>query len=1164
MLATNPPLQRVGGRYQLLERLGAGGMGVVYRALDRLTGTHVALKRVIVGGNEPGDVDTRLALAQEFQTLASLRHPHIISVLDYGFNAVGQPFFTMDLLRNPHTITAAALDQPLSRKIEYLVQTLQALAYLHRRGILHRDLKPGNVLVADGQVRVLDFGLSQEITPEHGVVGTPAYMAPEVLRGEGSSAAADLYAVGVMAYELFVGRHPFNTSNISQLISEVINTPPDLTRLATALGEMRAASAPPPIPPELNGSPPTGGHDRTIGPGLSPDVDDTTRLHITPDSDKTTQLNLGAAPTRPRPQAKPSRLAPATGEVGFDDPLVSLIQRLLHKDPRQRYTDAITVIHDLSTATGQPLPVETAATRESFLQAARFVGREREMGQLLAAQDEMIRGQGSAWLIGGESGVGKSRLINELRTRALVAGALVLRGGAVSEAGAPFQVWREPLRRLCLSTELNDSDAGVLKPIVPDIDDLIGRPVPPAPELDPEQSRRRLFAVIASLFHRQDGPIMLVLEDMHWSGDESNAALSHLCESVRRLPLLIIASYRDDETPNLPESLPGMHVLRLERLDPESIQALTESMLGEAARAPNVIGLLQRETEGNVFFLVEVVRALAEEAGQLDRIGVMTLPAHVFTGGVRRIVQRRLGRVPSWARPLLELAAVLGRELDTAVLSAAAPDEDVPAWVSACAEAAVFDVQDERWQFAHDKLREGVLEALAPALRPGLHERAARAIEVVAERTHTLAPAQIAALAYHWGMAGDVEREAHYTILAGEQADRVSAYQEAIAHFKRALALLPPDEGARRAALTEKLGRVYARLNRHDEALRLLNESLTLAGAAGDRAVAARALACLGNVARARGMPADAIARYNDSLAASRVIGDRRTEAEALRGLAHVTASQGQYAEAVARFEEGLAVSREIDDQWGVAHALVDLGRLDSLQGDHARAADHMQEGLSIFRAIGDRRGMASALLNLGTTALYRGEPDEAVEHWQASLAISREIGDRWTAAATLNNLGYTALSRHDHRRAGVYLEEGLTLFREIGDRAAIAQTLINLGHVACALDQTPAARERYAEALGTAVELNAAPMILEILAGVACLRAQEGAAEPALELIGLALHHPGTNSDIKALAEPLLATLRDRLPSEVVESALARGRASDLQTTAAEMLTLLTAPAAR
>src|SRR5579859_5272449 len=150
---TDSVFQGVSSRYQLVTVIGHGGMGVVYRAWDRLTGQMVALKKVnaIYDPSEAtrDSLDFRIALAQEFKMLASLRHPNIISVLDYGFDDARQPYFTMELLEDAPNLLVAGLKGTLERKIQLVVQMFQALAYLHRRGIVHRDLKPDNVLVVN-------------------------------------------------------------------------------------------------------------------------------------------------------------------------------------------------------------------------------------------------------------------------------------------------------------------------------------------------------------------------------------------------------------------------------------------------------------------------------------------------------------------------------------------------------------------------------------------------------------------------------------------------------------------------------------------------------------------------------------------------------------------------------------------------------------------------------------------------------------------------------------------------------------------------------------------------------------------------------------------------------------------------------------------------------
>jgi len=204
----------IGRRYILEGVVGRGSMGMVFRATDRLSGQTVALKRVLHGSSAAGYTE---ALAQEFRTLATLRHPHIVSVLDYGFDAERRPYFTMELLEGARPLLPLAASLPHAVQIELLFQLLHALGYLHRRGILHRDLKPSNIQLIGSDhaptLKVVDFGLSsaEDDSNRSRAAGTLSYLAPEIFLGAAASTSSDLYAVGLIAYGMFAVSHRFAT-----------------------------------------------------------------------------------------------------------------------------------------------------------------------------------------------------------------------------------------------------------------------------------------------------------------------------------------------------------------------------------------------------------------------------------------------------------------------------------------------------------------------------------------------------------------------------------------------------------------------------------------------------------------------------------------------------------------------------------------------------------------------------------------------------------------------------------------------------------------------------------------------------------------------------------------------------------------------------------------
>lgn len=1076
--------QTIHKRYILEKKLGKGGMGTVYGAVDRLTGEKVALKRVLSEKFLTNEESTtlRLRMAQEFQMLATLRHPNIIGVLDYGFDETRHPFYTMRLLEQPRTIREAAVGQPLQRRIELLLQLLQALVYVHRRGIIHRDLKPDNVLVTpDGQVKVLDFGLAiaEHREKESELVGTPAYMAPETLQGAAPTELADLYAVGVIAYELIAGRHPYNLHDIQRLLHDILNTPPDLTPLKiTSVAEYT----------ELT--------EQFTQKVEVPEIDLSTRT-----VDTSAELSeILAAEKENQPDLA-------------DYPLALVISKLLSKNPERRYANAQQVIEDLCHATDMPVPVESEAIRESYLQAAKFVGRDYEFEKLTTALDEAVQGRGSVWLVGGESGVGKSRVVNELYVLAMVRGALAVRGQAVSEGGLPYQLWREPLRRLILNVDIDDTDASFLKQMLPDIERLLGRPVEDPPMLEGAAAQQRMNAAIANLFHRYfqstSDTLLLILEDLHWTSSGSLNILKALTPVIKNYPLLVIGSYRSDEAPDLPQKLPDAQALELKRLSQNSIAELSVSILGDIGRQEKVLNMLQRETEGNVFFLVEIVRALAEEAGKLQNIANISIPAHMFAGGIRQIVQRRLDRVPENYLPLLRMAAVMGRQIDLNVLKQLAKNISIEDWLTACANAAVIDFQDQLWRFAHDKLREGILLELPAEYRPDLHKRVAESIEAVYSKNLT---EHLAALAYHWGYAGDVEKEFLYTWRAGEQALENSSFTEALKLLDRSIELI-------------------GQVDSPDSITQLIEINILLARAA-----------------EGLGMFDAAEQNLTTSLSLGRAWGQRKHVVGTLVRFAWINVRRGKIKEAQPYVTEALSEIDGFDDILSRVDVLNLAGLLHLIKGEHKDANEYLKEALPVARQHNDLSKLSNILNSCGAVAEGLGQDEDANRYFLEARDLAFRVGNRLTSANVSGNLGRLSYKKKQFIAARSYFEAAVALFREIGNRYGEANALYFLGFIAVELDDNP--MPYLCHSIKVSQGIGAVTVTLLALCGVAKHLIKQGNHSGAVELLSFILNHPAHTGDIDIDKEsvPLLEKLQASMPDTEFNPCAEHGKGLTLE----------------
>ena len=239
------------GRYEIVDELGRGAMGVVYRARDTQIGRIVALKVILTKSGPPAEVEHyKKRFQREAQAAGRLSHPGIVTLHDIAQDVEGQPYIVMEFIEGKplNLLLGPATQFPLDRLLDIGIQVAQALEYAHRCGVVHRDIKPENILVMhDGRAKIADFGIAKlagaDMTQEGTSLGTPSYMSPEQIRGTAVDARSDIFSLGAVLYWMATGQKPFTGDSVTTLTFQVVfqdparahalipGLPPDLDRI---------------------------------------------------------------------------------------------------------------------------------------------------------------------------------------------------------------------------------------------------------------------------------------------------------------------------------------------------------------------------------------------------------------------------------------------------------------------------------------------------------------------------------------------------------------------------------------------------------------------------------------------------------------------------------------------------------------------------------------------------------------------------------------------------------------------------------------------------------------------------------------------------------------------------------------------------------------------
>jgi tetratricopeptide (TPR) repeat protein len=520
-------------------------------------------------------------------------------------------------------------------------------------------------------------------------------------------------------------------------------------------------------------------------------------------------------------------------------------------------------VHEHRTA----LPAELMVRSD-----APLVGRKRELERLWGLWTEATEagrpGQsgsqratsGRVVLLTGDPGIGKTRLAAEIARRAHAGGAFVLAGRSPQEALVPYQPFVEALRQYFMSVPFNELRASAreygseLARLIPELRRRAPE-LPPPLDGEPETERYRLFEAVVGLLTEisTSAPVLLVLDDLQWADRPTLLLLRHLARASNSGKVLVLGSYRATEA-RINGFADALAELRRERLVTQiEVVGLAEVETAELVRiraggqpAASFCRALHEETEGNPFFIEEIVRHLAEAGVQTDHAGARALQRFGLPEGVKDVIARRLTRLDAEAMEWLRVAAVIGRDFDAGLVERVVSlDED--AFLNALDEALATGLVVEspantgRYSFSHALIRETLYEGMSAPRRARTHRRVGEALETSGGDRH------LTALALHFTRAAgpeDAEKAIEYAIRAGEQATTMLAHEEAVDHYTHALEVLERfnhEADSRRCELLILLGEAQVRARDRPVAREAFREAAAISAHLGDGAGLARA-----------------------------------------------------------------------------------------------------------------------------------------------------------------------------------------------------------------------------------------------------------------------------------------------------------------------------------
>ena len=1088
------------GQYRLLRFLGRGGFAEVYLGEHIHLHTQAALKVLRMSLTE----EVRRQFLTEARIIASLDHPHIVQIRDYGVEE-GMPFLVMRYA--PHGCIRAVHPPgtrvPLTTVVAYVNQIASALQYAHDHKLVHRDVKPENMLLGDRHHLLLsDFGLativhsSQQQNPQN-VAGTVSYMAPEQIHGSPCS-ASDQYALAIVVYEWLAGALPFTGSRLQVAIQHLMAPAPSLC---------------------------------TTRPDLTPAVEQV--LHTALARKPQERFACIAEFARTLEQVLQSKETPVLKqEISSGLPSSSEQQQIVR--PRQQRLigreQELVILHQALLETEGYFH----STPGSSLLAAEGLGK--------------LPSRLPCLVLFGEAGIGKTRLAEEASQAAQTRGWAVIWGRGYAQEGAiPYRLWTDIVRAVRqqeLSADLEHKPLHIpyqpLTMLLPELQDSLpaqSMPLSPSPQQEPLRLWEALLAVLLSASKR--APLLLVLDDLQWMDASSCKILSYLCRHFIAHPVLIIGTCRETDLPLQHTLHTQLEQLERERLfKPLVLSALTNEQIASLLEhlPASTISAIQRQASGNPLFAREL-------AYQCDQHGTEKKPktsiyartqSTSLPSAIALLLAQRLRSLSPTCHQFLRSAAVLRRSFSLTTICKLFTDRtaslnkgQVLTLIEEALQCGVLTEHEQgvdiTYHFWHPLFTQYLYETLSLTRRTQIHHTIAAILQQI------YAPQEIegaAVILQHLLKGhGHIQQIAHYAQLAARHAYALAAYPEAEQHYRTALEHFNQHDSdwQRLAYLLEMLGECTRIQGNYEDSYRFYEQALEvrhrqpipiLSNEHRKECQIRALLWCeIGSTwwYRANIRLAQECYQRSEQVLSDADIVDGPAKAYLLYLRGSSKLRSGKYEDAYLDAKIALNLFERFgnkkENRIDFHHATlinrilagdpINLGRTHILLGNIAtecrsqcnEALTHFNMALTIYEQNGFQREISRACCALGDTHMRKAGYGQAQSFFRRSLSIAEQIGDNLLACVAFGNLGLLALRLGNLSNSEQRFLEGIKLAKRINDPVYISLFSSVLAGVLHSRGKIAEAKENFYLALRVARSARIASCIGQSLVGLGNVR---------------------------------------------------------------------------